>query len=440
MAESPFEEVTPGYRPVRVARAYQEEQPPEPPRHPCHWPGLLMPSLAPVKRVIKPAILSLAALTVLLMAGACWWWWTRPKKFILLHSYPFLIYAIIDTQYCKDGVLIERILQGSSDFFRSSAPHAYTLLGWDGKPRWQVFSSAFADKAKVCANSTAQLNLIIYHYSTLKSLSPDCRVLAEAQLSPQSFVIRRWRDGLADGKVQFPNTVTPINGWLPAPKIQVTDSGRIWLYEETEPDCQLWCIDGETVAYGTHWNPCRGWPHCTLSPDSQMLICDNGSNRKAEYNTVQVVGHRIVVTPIARQQQARQPIPIPVHDMHVEHATVKPGEFRLASTPDGQYVLNFTPDLGATAGILADKLGLRNKLERKSFSLYDRSGRLCATMSLHLHDSWLSEQFSPRSFVITEHGAEYQILSWALSPDGRRLALTVSSTCDYKQSLFLYKW
>ncbi len=91
--------------------------------------------------------------------------------------------------------------------------------------------------------------------------------------------------------------------------MEVTDSGRIWMYGPEAGNYKIYCLDGTQVASGTHPIPFggsatafyRGMAHASLSPDGQSMLCSDESRGLAENSNVQVTGNRVVVTLCAKQ-------------------------------------------------------------------------------------------------------------------------------------------
>ncbi len=385
---------------------------------------------------------------VLLLAGGYWWWLQRPKTFTLRSRYlldgvssPF---TAVLTQFCPTGVLIEQVHGGPALANEWFLPHCYTLLDWDGKQRWQVESSPFEPATRELRNNIAKN----YCYSELHALSRDGHLLAVAHLNPRAtlLTVRRWRDGRADGQVLIP-CHTICQDYL---AMHITESGRIWLCYADSPNCTLWCIDGTRVARGAHPNLFAGPTGCFLSMDGQTLVCAYANNRK--YNTVQVTGSRVVVTPRAQRNSD-----VPLTEQGSWQSTVNAGESRLAVTPDKRYVLSFSSQVGKPAQIvemLWKVLGRRDQLNSSYILLDERPNRMRAL--LRVHPQLNSQPFTPQDRLIYEQGIPYLIEAWGLtpdypwglSPDGHHLGLVVDHVKDYsnydpvtdQRSLFLYKW
>ena len=194
---SPFEEVTPGFHPVRASRALQDDEPPAPSRPPIQWPRLRMPKRASLLLALKWGTLVLG---VLLLAVLCWWW-LRPKT--LTFQYLTLLdnrannMTTVDTHFGPAGIFIEQTHAGMNAYnYNLSSPLIYTLLGWDGKQRWQVESPEFEQLAKLPALVSVQFtnpttggtvkqlqpNPELSRYTRRQAISPDGRMLVEAQV------------------------------------------------------------------------------------------------------------------------------------------------------------------------------------------------------------------------------------------------------------------
>ena len=470
----------------------------------------MTPKRIPLTLAQKLGLLLLAAL---LLTGC--WYLLRPKTFTLMHS--LLLdksssYATAAIYYYPAGMLLEQIFGPMSAISHRTSPEIYTLLDWNGKQRWRVTSPRFAQMDRVLALEYTEVkdpqtgrvtrlprcNPELIKYAISHALSPDGRILVEAQISTTLTTLRRWRDGRAEGLVRIPQSQ---QRFLRTDHLLVTDSSHIWMFDANAGMYSFCCIDGTHVARGTHPIPfgssasdCLSrLASACLSRDEQTLVCSNAMRGLSEDNTVQVTGSRVVVTPRARHdlhallQQDKGPgnlqyqynwygyfannadgsikngwqygrlmndgeicqrigmqchILVPEQHLHW-HFTVNPGEFYAATTPGGRYALALSDGQPYTyADMLFSALGIHSKVDIPYFLLFERPGYLRAQLRLHARDNMKTALGlnSPWRFFIYEQGIPYCTNSWGLSPDGHHLWLAGCAQGSNQLGFFLYKW
>ena len=281
----------------------------------------MTPKRIPLTLAQKLGLLLLAAL---LLTGC--WYLLRPKTFTLMHS--LLLdksssYATAAIYYYPAGMLLEQIFGPMSAISHRTSPEIYTLLDWNGKQRWRVTSPRFAQMDRVLALEYTEVkdpqtgrvtrlprcNPELIKYAISHALSPDGRILVEAQISTTLTTLRRWRDGRAEGLVRIPQSQ---QRFLRTDHLLVTDSSHIWMFDANAGNLAA------AVSMAPTWPAARIRSHLAarrltalsrlasacLSRDEQTLVCSNAMRGLSEDNTVQVTGSRVVVTPRAR------------HDLH----------------------------------------------------------------------------------------------------------------------------
>jgi len=232
------------------------------------------------------------ALVVLVLAG--WWWWSRPRVLRLEAEIPCDYHIIMvsgRSGFYDQHDLLLRLDRTADD---RPAPGTLTLIGWDGKPRWQVSLPVVPS-----IEPRDQFNQPGCDDTALgvTALSPNGHWLALARREGGVVRVWRWRDGQALGTVtlRWPRECATSSYLL-----HITDTGRVWLVAKGIP-CRLWAIDGARVATGSYAHTGSGtnelcviWS-ISLSPDSSVLLCHYicSSGSTADYVTVGVQGTQV---------------------------------------------------------------------------------------------------------------------------------------------------
>ncbi|MHB9027064.1 MAG: TolB-like translocation protein, partial [Armatimonadota bacterium] len=254
----------------------------------------------------------LLLLLALLAGWGAWRWVTRPETMRLVARFPVEERVIL---HCADDGIPALFNKAGGLYVRAErslkphGPTTLTLMDWENTPRWQVTAplraivdvessnpGVLGGKYKYSWISEAEVKHANALISTI-ALSPDGRVFTLAQFEDgHTMTVRSWHDGASLGVARVP---------LPMPRsarrcyyrycIQVTNSGRVWLYDEPpimDRTCRLWMIDGARVARGSYTVAFRGGFNCTLSPGGGHLLCYQ-EGAQLEYVMLTVAGNQV---------------------------------------------------------------------------------------------------------------------------------------------------
>ncbi|HEY3415453.1 MAG TPA: hypothetical protein VGM23_01100 [Armatimonadota bacterium] len=285
------------------------------------------------------------------------------------------------------------------------APARLSLIGWDGKPRWQIENFSVNPVLNgIIIDDLFRQNPTIQ----VAALSPNGRVFTLLRSTKHGYSITSWSDGQLRGTAHLQGNLSRYTNGAGA--LQVMNSGRVWLYAGLDIiRCSVWAIDGSQVAHGTYQPSFiltkTSSGTCTISPDGAHLICANTST--LDYADLQVVGKTIHIT---RCYSAKS-----------EYANS-------CQWLDGQYAIGYRANILGPAGVISSP----REAWEKSFST-DSTGLLVdyASAPLHRkqHGAYQLRVFLPPPGTSWEVPTNRCIASWLSSAD-QRTCLLVESTLD----------